>query len=451
MTEHGRILVSDGPGERRVAVLDDSDRLRALYVHRTHLAEAGSLHLGRVTGRLPDGSAAFVDIGDPEPAFLNARDARALGSLPPEGAAVLVQVRHAARHGKGARLTTVPLLQGRRLGYRPIRPKGMPAVEWEGDSVRFIKNTVRPWLSQKEGARVRLAALALAPDALAAELDALRARWTAAEAAAKAATPPHRLSPPPDLLTQALDRWPQPEVIEFEGAQVPLAVRKAHPDLADRMEAVSGDLFLTSGVAEQIEEALRPDVPLPCGGTLRIEPTAALVAADVDAGPAAPGRANAEAAAALARHLELRGLAGIVVVDFVPDPDDFRSRRLSKAVDAALAEDPALPQVAGWTRLGLLELTRRRGAPPLADLLCDSAGRLSAETVALEALRRALREAAASPAGRPLLQAAPEVVDALRGPLREALAEAEARLHRPLALEAVAAFARDRVETLMKT
>lgn len=104
--------------------------------------------------------------------------------------------------------------------------------------------------------------------------------------------------------------------------------------------------------------------------------------------------------------------------------------------------------MAGVSPLGLVELSRRRAAPPLADLLCDADGRLSAETVALDALRRVLREADAHPGRAPALEAAPAVVDALRGPLRGALADAEARLYQPLKLCPRDEFARDRVETV---
>lgn len=101
------------------------------------------------------------------------------------------------------------------------------------------------------------------------------------------------------------------DAIVFEGAIVPLQARRRHRDYAGIMEAAPPDLFAREGVIEQVEAALTPRVPLPCGGALIIEPTAALVAVDVDAGPAAPATVNGEAARALARQLELRGWRGM--------------------------------------------------------------------------------------------------------------------------------------------
>ncbi|EKV27275.1 hypothetical protein C882_1777 [Caenispirillum salinarum AK4] len=449
MPRGGSILVSDGPGESRAAILDDGGRLVALFLHRAHRAEAGSVHLGRVTGRLPDGSAAFVDIGEPDAAFLNAPDARVLGGLPAEGAAVVVQVRHAARRGKGARLTADVSFSTPLLAYGPLRPGVAASGKLAKDRAKALTALLRGLAEKGEGLVARTAAADAAPEALGADLARLRAEWTLIDKARATAGPvPRRLSPPPDLLAEALARWPEPDAIVFEGATVPAQARRRHPALSDIMEAARPDLFLREGADEQVEAALSPRVPLPCGGALVIEPTAALVAVDVDAGPAAPSAANAEAVAVLARQLEVRGLAGHVVVDFIPDRRDPRRRDLIALLKQALEDDPAAPYVAGVSPLGLVELSRRRAAPPLADLLCDADGRLSAETVALAALRRVLREAEALPGGAPVLEAAPQVIEALRGPLRAALAEAEARLYRPLTLRARDDLARDRVETV---
>jgi Ribonuclease G/E len=103
------------------------------------------------------------------------------------------------------------------------------------------------------------------------------------------------------------------------------------------------------------------------------------------------------------------------------------------------------------TRFGLLELTRRRERPSLAELMLEppaALGRRTALTVALAALRAVLRDAGAP--GAPILRAAPEVVAALRGPAADALAETEKALGRPLLLEAEPGRAREAVELLRR-
>ena len=102
----------------------------------------------------------------------------------------------------------------------------------------------------------------------------------------------------------------------------------------------------------------------------------ALVAVDVNTGPdtspAASLKVNIAAARDLPRQLRLRGLGGQVVVDFAPLSKKDRAI-LDQVIKAAFkAEGEA--HLAGWTALGLYELTRRRDRLPLAELCGGAEG-----------------------------------------------------------------------------
>jgi Rne/Rng family ribonuclease len=102
-----------------------------------------------------------------------------------------------------------------------------------------------------------------------------------------------------------------------------------------------------------------------------IEPTRALVAVDVNTGPdtspAAALKANIAAARDLPRQLRLRGLGGQVVVDFAPMPK--RERHILDQVLKAAFKTDGEANLAGWTTLGLYEMTRKRDRLPLSELL----------------------------------------------------------------------------------
>lgn len=129
--------------------------------------------------------------------------------------------------------------------------------------------------------------------------------------------------------------------------------------------------FADHGVTEAIEALLSPRADLDGGGHMMIEPTRALVAVDVNTGPdtspAAALKANVAAARDLPRQLRLRGLGGQVVVDFAPMPK--RDRHILDQVMKAAFKAEGESTLAGWTTLGLYELTRRRDRPSLKDLL----------------------------------------------------------------------------------
>lgn len=136
-------------------------------------------------------------------------------------------------------------------------------------------------------------------------------------------------------------------------------------------EVIEGG-FADHGVAEMIDALRDPRVPLVGGGHMMIEPTRALVAVDVNTGPdtspAASLKVNIAAARDLARQFRLRGLGGQIVVDFAPMPKKERAI-LDQVIRAAFKGEAAETNLAGWTTLGLFEMTRKRDRLPLAEAL----------------------------------------------------------------------------------
>jgi ribonuclease E len=149
-----------------------------------------------------------------------------------------------------------------------------------------------------------------------------------------------------------------------------------------------------------IEDSLARTAPIPGGGVLTIEPTSALVAIDVDAGGRAgsgdPERfaldLNIAAANEAARQIRLRNLAGIIAIDFVSMRAKSHGKQLEEAVRQAFAGDPWSIQFGALSRFGVFDLARAQLRTPLHEQLRDPDGRLSAETVALMALRAIERE-----------------------------------------------------------
>lgn len=133
--------------------------------------------------------------------------------------------------------------------------------------------------------------------------------------------------------------------------------------------------FERHGVTEALEALRDPRVALEAGGHMMIEPTRALVSVDVNTGPdtspAAALKANIAAARELPRQLRLRGQGGQVVVDFAPMPK--RDRHILDQVLKAAFKTEGETNLAGWTTLGLYELTRKRDRLPLSDLLPEGA------------------------------------------------------------------------------
>ena len=149
-----------------------------------------------------------------------------------------------------------------------------------------------------------------------------------------------------------------------------LAFRDWLDPAVDEMVTDAGGFDL-QGVTDLIDALLAARVDLPGGGHMMVEPTRALVAVDVNTGPdtspAASLKVNIAAARDLPRQLRLRGFGGQVVVDFAPMPK--RDRQILDQVLRAAFKSEVEVNLAGWTTLGLYELTRKRDRLPLADVL----------------------------------------------------------------------------------
>ncbi len=217
--------------------------------------------------------------------------------------------------------------------------------------------------------------------------------------------------------------------------EAPTLLRR--PDPLDRLRAAYPEAGIVTNAHHEVDEALDaaldPVVPLAGGGRLVIEQTAALTSVDVDSGGARPAEVNASAVSEIARQLRLRSIGGQVVVDFVSGRDRKPLFRLAEALKQAVAADPVPTHVFGVSPLGLVELTRERRGPALAELLCRRAQAATPETLALAGLRAVLAETLARPGVALGLCVAPVVASALAR-LSAERAETGRLLGRPLSI-----------------
>jgi Rne/Rng family ribonuclease len=181
------------------------------------------------------------------------------------------------------------------------------------------------------------------------------------------------------------------------------------------------------------DEALETVYSLPGGGSLAIEPTRALIAVDVDLGARAGEEAKRAARSAnfaalgvAARVLRLKGLGGLIVIDFVGRGHDGPA--LLSAARAAFGPDNPGVAMGPISRFGTLELTIPRRSRPVIEILSDAAGAPRPITRGLALIRALEREALADGGGRFQGLAAPEVVAAAAPALSQLVGRLGARL-----------------------
>jgi ribonuclease G len=459
------ILINAQPGETRIALMD-AGRLVELIVSRPGMESVvGNIYLGRVERVMSGLQAAFVEVGLARAAFLALSEARPpgtagdglIGNHLTEGDAVVVQVQRDAFEDKGAKLTTHVALAGRSLIHTPGREEVKISRRIEDPETRarlaeFLQNKA----VDDGGFIARAAAANAGLENLAADIAGLRRTWAGI-------TERSASERPPALLWRELD--PVLRIIRDEGGdalrrivvddgeertRIKTYCRDAAPRLADLVAADDGScpLFEATGVEEQIAKALAATVPLPSGGDIIISETPALTAIDVNTGGLDGASreetaylTNLQAAEEAARQIRLRNLSGLLAIDFVAMKRRRHGTEVLDALRKAAATDPGKPYVIGFTRLGLVEMTRRKKRESLVNILmnpcpaCTGTGRMkSSLTVAFEALRAAERENASWPGGALGIWAAAAVIKTLGGAAARARGRTEERLGRPLVL-----------------
>jgi ribonuclease G len=476
------ILVDVSPGETRVALMDAGRLVELMVARDDDQAVTGNIYFGRVEKTLSGIQAAFVDIGLERSGFLATADARPAAELPDpkardkitdyvsKGDALVVQVLKDPVPGKGARVTMRPTLPGRHLVLTPGHPgvRISHRIDSGAESDRLAE-MIEELAEGGEGYILRTGAAGVGREAFVRDIEYLRDRWDRVVSGRAQSMPPARLHEEADPVIRTLRdsaglgvaRVVFDDAAKFEDARA--FCRRLAPELGERLQLHSEDvpLFRAHAVEEQIDGALAATVDLSSGGTIIFDETAALCAIDVNTGShsAAGGfeetalGTNLEAAEEIARQIRLRNLAGLIVVDFVPMRRYENGAAVLERLREAVADDRCPTRVAGFTRLGLMELTRERRRLSLSQLFtrscpaCEGQGRItSAKALAYEVLRRVLAEARAAPGAALTVRAHPDIVDSLRGPGANALDQTEDRIGARLELVADPELGPDRFE-----
>ena len=127
-------------------------------------------------------------------------------------------------------------------------------------------------------------------------------------------------------------------------------------------------IFSKYNVEGQLDQMFSPQVTLPSGGYIVINPTEALVSIDVNSGRSTKEhniedtalQTNLEAAEEVARQLRLRDLAGLIVIDFIDMMENRNNRSVERKLKESLKNDRARIQVGRISHFGLMEMSRQR-------------------------------------------------------------------------------------------
>ena len=442
-----RILVSEDPYETRIAILEDSQLVEYFFERRDNRRITGNIYKGRVSSVLPGIEAVFVDIGLGRNAFLYLADVnKSTGGfdqlmeeligyeeedsfdlesdmedadLPPisiseilkVGQEILVQMEKEPIGTKGARVKMNISLPGRYIVLLPVTPHVGVSRRIDEQYREEIKSLGEKIVPKGMGLIMRTACVERSGTELEHEISYLKAEWQRILKISEKSRAPsiiHQdLGTVARLVRDVLDEevnefWVDSSTLYNEICEY---AKSIVPSLLPCIKFYSHriPLFKQYGVEGKIENLRHKKIWLGCGGYIIIDETEALTTIDVNTGrylgkhnlEETVLNTNLEAADEIARQLRLRDIGGIIIIDFIDMESKANQDLVLERLEASLIRDRARTQILSLTKLGLVEMTRKRVRKSLNRTVsqdcpyCKGEGLiLSLETMVLRVLRR---------------------------------------------------------------
>ncbi|RUM39358.1 MAG: ribonuclease E [Desulfobulbus sp.] len=432
------LINAEEPEECRIAQVENG-RLESYHVNTVVRARTkNNIYKGRIVSVEASLQAAFVDIGTGRNGFLPFSDihpeyykedvsekSRTLISqqqwrklkiedVVKRGQEVLVQVVKEVTGNKGANMTTYLSLPGRCLVLMPGSDSSGISRKISGEERRSQLREIMSKFNIPEGVGyiVRTASAEITKTALQQDLRFLLGIWKEVKKRGQTMAAPALIYQEQDTVVRFLrdhfvtdiseiivDTQESYEQVKSFVELLPARQRKVQV----KLHRGAKPIFNQNNVEEQIESIYQPQVQLPSGGSIVIDPTEALVAIDVNSGRTSQKGdfeksiflANMEAADELARQLRLRDLGGLVVVDFIDMRNKKNIKDVERQVKGAMKRDKAKVDVSRISRFGLMQISRQKMGAPIEKGSyrrcehCQGRGVVrSVETLALYYLRR---------------------------------------------------------------
>ena len=144
-------------------------------------------------------------------------------------------------------------------------------------------------------------------------------------------------------------------------------IKKENTEYSNIEIEQSKNVFTKYDIQKQIEKIDDRKIWLKCGAFITIDKTEALTAIDVNTGKYTGKndleetvcKVNKEATIEIAKQLRLKDIGGIIIIDYIDMKKEEHKKDIENLIKQELKKDRAKTQVEGFTKLDLMELTRK--------------------------------------------------------------------------------------------
>ncbi len=383
------IAINKNENKKEIALIENGKLVEYYIDDKDSCRREGNIYIGIIRNVIKGMQAAFVDIGTEKNSFIHLKDLLPkidetkektqptidIKDAAKAGQKVLVQVKKDSNLQKGARVSTHINLSSKYIALMPHTDiiTVSQKIEDKKEQERLIK-LVKANLSEGNGAVIRTSAVNKEQEIID-DIKNIEQKWNKIEKVFKADkdNKPKLISKANDIVERMIIDLPEKSIqkIKTNDEQEYKKISKIKEDsnyLKDiKLELEETDVLDIYDVKKEIEKIENRKIWLKCGGFITIDKTEALTAIDVNTGKYT-GKQNAEqtiykvnkeATIEIAKQLRLRDIGGIIIIDYIDMKEQESKNKIKDLLEEELKHDRTKTQVEGFTKLDLMEITRK--------------------------------------------------------------------------------------------
>ena len=387
------IIISKEIDKKQIILLEDGELVEK-YTEANNIRRIeGNMYIGRVKDVLQGMQAAFIDIGLEKSTFIHLKDilpkvdiskekedfsGKDVKKIVKSGMPILVQVKKDFTDSKGAKVSTHLSINSRYIVLMPNTEITTVSKKIENKEERDrLLNVVKKYLPENCGAIVRTSAENQDEEKIKTDIEVAAKKWgevlKAYNKYAKEKKYPKILYKThgiiKKLLLDLMDK--DLKVIKTNNKDDYEYVKKILKEFNIEnieLKLIEKDIIEDKpDLIKQLEKSEKRKVWLKCGGFIAIDKTEALTAIDVNSGKyigkdnaeATIFKVNKQASIEIAKQLRLRDIGGIIIIDYIDMQSEENKQRIIEVLTEELKKDRSKTQVVGFSKLNLLEMTRK--------------------------------------------------------------------------------------------
>ena len=378
------ILIDKQKENTVVAVVQDGELAELYNEKNTEKRLEGNIYLGKIKNIIPGMQSAFIDIGEEKNALVHIKDiipkvSNVTGNVYEDtskydiakivkpGDEILVQVKRDCNEQKGPRVTKDIKINGKFVILMPFSNFITISQKIQNeDEIKRLKSIVKEKLPEGFGVIIRTASEGKNKEEIANEIHLLLNFWN-------------------NLLQRANEiknkNLAPVKIYDNDGIVGKIITDLAENNLenvytndekiAERFETMKDKIIIQKDVLNKFEVKnkmkLDRKIWLKCGGFITIDKTEALTAIDVNSGKFTGNKnlestvlkVNMEATKEITKQIRLRDIGGIIIIDYIDMEDEKDKEDIRNYIIECFKQDRSKVQVLEFTKLGLLEITRK--------------------------------------------------------------------------------------------